>query len=63
MTVETLTRPQAHEERAALERCLEAEHGTADREELRDLTLSGDLTFEQIARIERLDLLDYLTRG
>lgn len=61
MTIETLTRPQAHDERETLERALAAEHGTADRHELRDLALSGDLTFEQIAAIERLDLLDYLT--
>lgn len=63
MTVETLTRQQAEDERDHLASDLADEHGTADREELRDLTLSGALTFEQIARIERLDLLDYLTRG
>ncbi|WP_191563454.1 hypothetical protein [Janibacter melonis] len=60
MTVETLTRQQAEAERDHLAHDLADEHGTADREELRDLSLSGALTFEQIARIERLEGLDYL---
>lgn len=60
MTIETLTRPGARAERDALAEELKAEYGTAEREALRELTVSGDLTFEQIARVERLDTLDYL---
>ncbi|MHA7126306.1 hypothetical protein ACRTEC_07980 [Janibacter indicus] len=61
MTVETLTRREAEVEREALVAAMNEAFDTTDREELRDLALSGDLTFEQIASVERLDLLDYLT--
>lgn len=60
MTVETLTKTDVETERAQLEREVAAEHGTTDREDLRDLALSGELTFAEIARVERLDSLDYL---
>lgn len=60
MTVETLTRQEAEAERDQLVRDLADEHGTADREELRELSLSGELTFEQIGRVNRLRTLDYL---
>lgn len=60
MTVETLTRRDAETERAQLAAEMKREHGTSDREELRDLSLSGDLTFEQIGRVDRLRTLDYL---
>lgn len=61
VVIETLTRTEAQEQRGTLERDLAETHGTADRADLRTLALSGDLTFEQIAAIERLDLLDHLT--
>lgn len=60
MSVETMTRKQAEAEREQLTEQMQREYGTTDREELRDLSLSGELTFEQIARVERLDGLDYL---
>lgn len=63
MTVETLTRQSAEAERDDLVVEMRREHGTTDREELRDLSLSGELTFEKIARIERLEDLTYLLEG
>lgn len=60
MTVETLTYRDAEIERDGLVEQMSADFDTDDREELRDLTLSGDLTFEEIGRVDRLRTLDYL---
>lgn len=62
VVIETLTRQEAKAQRDRLVRDLADEHGTADRADLRALALSGELNFEQIAAIERLELLDHLTR-
>lgn len=60
MTVETLTRRDAEAEREELVAAMRDAFETTDREELRDLTLSGDLTFEEIGHVDRLRTLDYL---
>ncbi len=60
MTVETLTRREAETEREELVDEMRTRFETDDREELRNLTLSGDLNFQQIGRVNRLRTLDYL---
>ena len=61
MTVTTLTRPEVGKERRDLVVALQRRYGTTDRDELMLIARSGDLTFDEIAQIERLETLDYLS--
>ena len=59
-TVHTPTRQEATDERDRIARALAEELGTDDREELREMSLKGDLTARDSARVERLRELDFL---
>lgn len=62
-TVHTLTRDEAIAERDALVGVLDAAFRTLDRDELRGMSLRGDLAPEDTARVERLRELDFLLDG
>lgn len=61
--VHTLTRDEATAERDALVTTLTAAFETDDRDELRGMSLRGDLAPEDTARVERLRELDFLLDG
>lgn len=58
--VQTMTREQAHAERDELVRALVDVLGTSDREELRGMSLRGELAPEDTGRVDRVRVLDYL---
>lgn len=62
MTIEALSRDEVRRERQELVREMQEQHGTVDREDLRSISLSGDMTFEQLSRFDRLRALDYFTQ-
>jgi hypothetical protein len=59
-TVQTLTFDEALIERRELAGALTHDLGTEDRDDLRRMSLRGELTVEDSARVERLRVLDYL---
>lgn len=61
--VHTLTRDEGIAERNALVKALVTAFETDDREELRAMSLRGDLAPEDTARVERLRELDFLLDG
>lgn len=61
--VHTLTRDGATAERDALVDVLRTAFDTSDRDELRGMSLRGDLAPEDTARVERLRELDFLLDG
>lgn len=58
--VHTPTREEATHERDEIARSLVEDFGTDDREELREMSLQGDLSSADSARVERLRELDFL---
>lgn len=60
MTVQTLTRNEAEAERTSLLARLQRKQGTTDRETLRDMSLSGEMTLDEVDDVERVRTLDYL---
>jgi hypothetical protein len=59
----TLTRDEGIAERNALVKALMTTFETDDRDELRAMSLRGDLAPEDTARVERLRELDFLLDG
>lgn len=58
--VQTMTRHEALTERDELLQTITTALGTEDRDELRGMSLRGELTPEDSSRVDRVRALDYL---
>ena len=61
MRADTYTPEQARAERDRLEALMLNKYGTTSRSELHQITLSGELTWDEISEVERYDTFCYFT--